>query len=809
MVIVLTILNLGVRAQVISGYVKDDKTREPIPFVNIWFEGTNIGTITNENGFFKMIYSGNIVPSFSAVGYVAKDVPLNNFEDGEYTVWLKEDVLEISEVRVLPEVSRAKQLFKQILKNKASNHDRIRTLEDYKTLAHTTVYLALDSNSQASLFVDNLEEVTMAVEGENIRYTPIYLSETAKQSAYSKDSIVYEKKDGIFPKLNNTIESQILLNVVVDLDFYKEQIDILGRGFASPINNSARMIYDIYLNDSVRIDSVWHYSFSFTPKNKYGALFTGRFTVEGKNFALTKMYAYVQAEANINFVNGFRANVHYQQIKNTQTWFYKRQDISLNLSLFSNKDTLKYDAGRVDEISSGNWLVSKGTQYSTDKDLNTIKARDWNNHPEFKSNRIGDNEFQKVDDLKGNAVVRVINGIAGVFLTRYISLGKVELGEVYDIYTANAIEGNRFSLPFRTSELLWENFMLGGFVGYATKSKEFKYGANAAWQIKDSDKLVLRARYSDDYKLVTDSKFFRFAMQNPNARGTGNIYAALTATERNPYLKGEKSIDVSFEYNGDENLVVEALGYYLMNEETPDVHFIRDNINYNTYNNYGLFVNFRFLFGQRYDKFFFSRLYYVDQTPIINFGFDIGKTDLPGNSESELGLYTHLHSSITGRLSIGQTYFKYMLDAGYLFGDAPYDLLDQPYGFMSVAGGKHHFNLLHHASFAHNIYSNLHVDYTMGGLILNKIPLIKKLKLREALTFKAHVGGLTNAYKPVFDLPGYYSNEISKPYAEVGIGITNIFKAFRVEYFHLLGNTYSNSDFTYNHGIRFKGEVSF
>ena len=94
-----------------------------------------------------------------------------------------------------------------------------------------------------------------------------------------------------------------------------------------------------------------------------------------------------------------------------------------------------------------------------------------------------------------------------------------------------------------------------------------------------------------------------------------------------------------------------------------------------------------------------------------------------------------------------------MINGGYLIGDAPYDLLDQPVGSMSWGYAKYRYNLLHHASFAHNLYTNVHLDYTMGGILLNHVPLIKHLKLREIVSFKTHYGTLDNNYEGIFDLP--------------------------------------------------------
>jgi hypothetical protein len=172
-------------------------------------------------------------------------------------------------------------------------------------------------------------------------------------------------------------------------------------------------------------------------------------------------------------------------------------------------------------------------------------------------------------------------------------------------------------------------------------------------------------------------------------------------------------------------------------------------------------------------------------------------------------MYSQFHGSIQGRVNMGQVFMNYIFNAGYLLGKAPYDLLDQPVGSMSLGYAKDRFNLLHFASFAHNLYTNTHLHFNGGGIVFNRLPLVKKLKLREIISLKCHYGKLGDSYNGVFDLPGYYNNDLKSPYTEIGFGITNILKILRVEYVHQLGNTYMNRDFTDNGGFRFRAEMSF
>ncbi|MCF6356580.1 MAG: carboxypeptidase-like regulatory domain-containing protein, partial [Draconibacterium sp.] len=438
------------------------------------------------------------------------------------------------------------------------------------------------------------------------------------------------------------------------------------------------------------------------------------------------------------------------------------------------------------------------------------KAYEWKNSPEFASdNQLEVGAYYRVDKLKEQNVVKGIDAIGNMVLTSYVNAGKIDIGPVYDIYSTNLIEGNRFNLPLRTSEKMFKYFSVGGYLGMGTKTKELKYGVNFTWQPLTTDKFIFRFYYYNDYYLVSQDKYLRYIKKNPNTRGNGNFIAAFTSREQNPYLKEENSFELRMELNAEKNFTLEASPYYLSSTRTENVHFIRDGTEYETYSNYGVLFNCRLAFGQHYDKLYFDRVYYLNQTPVINLSWDIGQTRLPNGSITDFGIYSQFHGSIEGRLKMGQLFMNYMFNAGYLLGDAPYDLLDQPVGSMSLGYAKYRYNLLHHASFAHNLYTNTHLHFNGGGIILNRIPLIKRLKLREIVSFKLHYGTLNSSYKGVFDLPGYYSNDITTPYSEIGFGVTNIFKVLRIEYVHLLGNTYSGSSFTDKSGIRLRAEMSF
>ena len=125
-------------------------------------------------------------------------------------------------------------------------------------------------------------------------------------------------------------------------------------------------------------------------------------------------------------------------------------------------------------------------------------------------------------------------------------------------------------------------------------------------------------------------------------------------------------------------------------------------------------------------------------------------------------------------------YFKYILDAGQVFGNVPYPLLKLHEGNETYAFDRYAFNMMNYYEFASDRYVSLYAEHHFQGFFLNKIPLMRKLKLREVVSAKGLIGDLSNRHKSVMDFPaGLY--HVNDPYFEASVGIENILKIFRVD----------------------------
>ena len=89
-------------------------------------------------------------------------------------------------------------------------------------------------------------------------------------------------------------------------------------------------------------------------------------------------------------------------------------------------------------------------------------------------------------------------------------------------------------------------------------------------------------------------------------------------------------------------------------------------------------------------------------------------------------------------------------------------------------------------------YVSLNVTYYLKGWILNRIPGVKWLRLREVVSFNGIYGNLTDKNNPLinpdglFKLPNGTSPIGKTPYMEVSVGLENILKILRIDYYRRL-----------------------
>ena len=133
--------------------------------------------------------------------------------------------------------------------------------------------------------------------------------------------------------------------------------------------------------------------------------------------------------------------------------------------------------------------------------------------------------------------------------------------------------------------------------------------------------------------------------------------------------------------------------------------------------------------------------------------------------------------------------FEYTIKAFQAFGQAPYPSLFIMRGNQSYFSNRQSYNLMDFFEFAADRYVSFDYEHQFNGLIMNRIPLAKKLKWRSFINAKGVYGKMSEKNKLLMPLnnpsitnPNFFTNR--KPYVELGYGIENIFRFVRVDFIH-------------------------
>ncbi len=100
----LVLWGAGIYAQVIEGTVRDSKTRENLPYVNVGIVGKGVGTVTDNAGAFKITMNGTDADSLkvSMIGYLPQTFPVSDLKKsiGTVNVLLEPSITALKEVKI-------------------------------------------------------------------------------------------------------------------------------------------------------------------------------------------------------------------------------------------------------------------------------------------------------------------------------------------------------------------------------------------------------------------------------------------------------------------------------------------------------------------------------------------------------------------------------------------------------------------------------------------------------------------------------------------------------------------------------------
>lgn len=826
--------------QKITGRVIDEDGFS-VSYASVQYRGHKIAVSSDSQGKFSIEKHPGWVLTVSALSYKSQTISVNEKMDF-IEVKLKDDSHKLNEVVVKTKRGKysrkdnpAVELMRRVIaakkKTDLGNHDY------YQYDKYQKITLALNDLKKEQLegkFFSKRQYLLDQVETSpyNGKLTlPVSIDETVSQHIYRKDPKT--EKDIIKGQQSNGIGQVIqtgeILNTALkdaftDVDIYDDYVRLLQYPFPSPIGRTGISFYHYYIEDTVYVERDLCYHLQFIPANSQDFGFRGElYVLADSSLHVKKCNLYMPHNTDVNYVKNMKIEQEYTRLDNGE-WVLSKDDMIAELHVNSVlQDLLVVRNTRLtdyafDELPK---ILFKGkAKVRHDMDAMNRDEAYWNKYRQVdltKSESSMDSFIHRMENSKG---FKYIIFFVKALMENYVEIGggtdgkksKFDLGPVNTYISKNFVDGIRLRLAGRTMAALNPHFFWDGYAAYGTKSND--------WYTGNIFTYSLNKKKNSPFEFPMRNLTFEVArdVTSPSdenlLHNKDNIFMTFrAATQDEMFLYHRQKLaftyetDWGFRFNTSlrfqSNRTVGNLHYYhLDGTEVKKIRMTDLNVGIN-YNPGVTYVNTKQ-----------QRLPINLDSPEIGLSHTMGFRGFMG------GQY---HSNIT-KLSIYKR--QWLGSWGYLdfhaigqaqWNKVPFPMLILPPINLSYFEQETTISLMKDWEFLNDRQVFWALSWDMNGKLLNRIPLIKKLKWREWFAIKGVWGHLTDKNNPyleknqgdgrLFKFPKNSHVMNDTPYWECVAGVHNIFKFFSVEYVRRL--TYLNSNNIDKWGIRFGFMMSF
>lgn len=777
----------------IKGTVIDKNEREPLAFSNVFIPQLKDGFLTDENGEFSKLFSSKVDSIvFTYIGYkpFTLKLPIENPE--EVLIEMESISSELDQVVVYAPRKREKdttawRIYKNVVENKPINRP---TSHEYFEYEEYSKIVGSFYNFSPKLlnrkiirpFKFVLENYDSTSDGR--LFIPLILKEEITQVYYQKKP-EKDKKIVLAQKVSGIEQVQIsnLLNIVLnEMDVYSNELTVSGFNFMLPFADGAWFKYRFYVIDSAQNNrDEWVYHIGFAPNIKGELAFLGEAWIHAPTYAIQKIDLKIEKNANLNFVNDFTISQNFELINNK--YWVKVRDLSTSgISITQRKkskmvhiEQLKiFDKFKINEAIEDSIFKSKRLYAE-----NYRKKSDefWEENRQENLSISQNNVYYLIDSLKRTKAYKRYTNAGRTIVTGFYKTGPIDFGNLYNMLSYNPIEGYRIRLTTKSNRDLSEKFWYNLYGAYGTNDKKYKYGVELKYKFIREDSKIheIGIKYKDDYQ--------RFSLANTNSNEYD--YVLNTFLRKNAFKDLVYVRDFSIYHKKEWNSVLmsDFSGNFKQYKTVPGL------VDFTTTQSDGTqkvvdgfrMVNPRIEFeitpGAKYLYADGKRILIKSKLPRIVLDYTFSKKGLLGSDFNFQSIGLNISQRIPSL--IGWT--RYTLSANKLFGEIPYPLLFIHQGNENFLRDNKRFSNMKEGEYAADQEITLLFEHHFGGFFFNKIPLVKKLKLREVFLCKIAYSSLDKNKSSFLDMPDYLTG-LNGFYAELGFGIENILKMVEVQF---------------------------
>ncbi len=822
----------------VRGVVRDSLTREPIPYASVLLKGTDRGVLTDDNGRYTIVTTlpfDSVMAS--SLGYTTKAVGARKRGDN-----VQVDIDLVSTGVLLGEVIAKPRREHYSKKNNpaVAFMEKIRHTQDlndprrhdnYNYNKYERITLALNDyqfNDSAKRGFDKMFSFvkeyidTSEVSGKPILNVALREKLSSvhyrKEPKSEKEFITGLRSSGIDEMLDKQSMQTFYEDVLREVDVYDNDIVLMQTRFVSPLSRIAPDFYKFYLTDTVFVDTTRCVELTFVPRNPSTMGFTGRFYVPvgDTTMFIKRIVLRVPHDINLNFINGLVISQDYEKapdgsrLKTKDDMILEASVVPGSGGLYGRRQTV-YDSHNFDPAPDAS-IFKRGVAqiYAPGAEYRGQDFWDENRKAEIAQ---GVNGIEKMmERMRQVPLFYWTEKVVKVLVSGYVPTAKksyFDIGPMTSLVSYNSVEGLRLRAGGMTTANLSRRWFARGYGAYGFRDHKWKYKAELEYSFRDKN---YHSREFPIHSLRATQLYDLDRLgQISSVHNADNFFLSVSRLP-DRQMTYHRVSKLEYILETEQHFSLEARIQQERQYSTPFMTFVNgygENFRHYTMNSFRL--QLRYAPGEKFYQLTTGRTRINFDAPEMVISHTYAPKGFMGNpfalNVTEASFFKRIWLSAFG-------YVDMTLKGGHVWSRTPYPGLLIPGANLSYLIIPDLFSCMNPMEFINDSYAQWDLTYWANGLILNYIPIIKRLKLREAFMFKGVWGHLSDRNKPWLNPDLYGFPEINNtqlmsdtPYMEVGVGLDNLLKVFRVDYTWRL--TYRDNPGACKQGLRFTFHFSF
>ena len=822
-----SIADVSAQATKVKGRVVDASSGEGIPFAGVYFKNSTVGVSADIDGYFFLETRDTLSRlSASILGYEEQVRKINIRSFNEVYFSLKPIHDELNAAVVKPDDRYMRSILRKIDEAKDRNNPERRQL--YSCDVYTKMELDVtnpESPMISSFLPKDFKFVydymdTSVVSG--MPFLPVLISETTSKYYHRKDPpsdrevIKATRISGVD---NNPVLAQFTGNMYVKTNFYENYINIFQVEIPSPLSSSGMTYYNYYLVDSLNVEGRKTYKIRFHPSKWVSSpTFDGEMAIDAEEYALRDIHVRLKKGSNVNWVRDMTIDVENRRLSDS-TWFYKQDRMYVDFSptMRDSSKIVTFLGNRQIDYSNPDFVSTYkedkddiNAQVQAGKDVINNDDGYWQSVRPYPLSEKEQGIYNMVDSIKNVPLYKDVYALADMIVNGFLNTKYVGFGPYSSLYSFNELEGGRVQLGIRTTKQLSRRLRVMGYAAYGFKDKVLKGGGTLEYMFNNQPTRKLTLSYKHD------------AMQlgkGPSIYGSGSLMSSVLAKANSQKMSMVNDYSLSWQHEWSQNfntiLALESRRVF-SNLFVPMVSpggYRFNSVGYNQAH-----LQLRFSKDEIVTRGVFDKYYMYSKFPVVTLDL-IGSTKGIGKNE-----YSYFRPEFSLHYTlpvppIGLSKFDF--NAGIIVGQVPYPMLKIHEGNGTYTFSRYSFACMNYYEFASDLWSTFFWEHNFKGFFLGKIPLLRRLQWREVVSLRAAYGTIRKENNGII-ADGRHGavmlfpegmNKLNRPYVEMGVGITNIFRFLRIDAFWRMTHRYEVNDgvktphdnrFVLNFGLEFR-----